>query len=187
MPPDTCTTLTEMPAIEILQRVDAENLVRQLLNRARALLRLDAGVRGDAADAQLIVAAAFARGLHRAAGQRRLEHQHRALRRASSSIAARDVSLPTSSSVVQSMTMRWLSGDAGLEERAGGQHRDGDAGLHVEDAGAVQAPARSGQRHPVELADRPHGVEVAEQQDLRCAAAEFREQVIAAVRARQPA
>ena len=66
-PPDTCTTLTEMPCAEILQRVDAQNLVRQLLHGARAFLRLDAGVRRDAADDDLVLAAALARRLHRAA------------------------------------------------------------------------------------------------------------------------
>ena len=47
--------------------------------------------------------------------------------------------------------------------------------------GPCSRPPDRGQRHPVELADRPDGVEVAEQQNLRRAAAEFGEQVIAAV------
>ena len=62
-----------------------------------------------------------------------------------------------------------------------------DAGLHVEDAGPMQPAvsiASSGIR--VELTDRPDGVEVAEQQNLRRAAAEFGEQMVAAIGARQP-
>ena len=65
--------------------------------------------------------------------------------------------------------------------------RDGDAGLHVEHAGAVQPAVRSrvsGMR--VELADRPDRVEVSEQQDLRRAAAKLGQQMIAALRSGQP-
>ena len=53
------------------------------------------------------------------------------------------------------------------------------------DAGAVKAPAGTAQRHPVELAHRPDGVKVAQQQNLRRAASEFSEQVVAAVLAGQ--
>ena len=60
-----------------------------------------------------------------------------------------------------------------------------DAGLHVEHARSMQAAARPRQRHAVELADRPDRVEMAEQQNLRRAAAKLREQVIAAIGSRQ--
>jgi len=55
----------------------------------------------------------------------------------------------------------------------------------VADAGAMEAAVGSRERHPLELAHRPHRVEMAEQQNLRRAAAEFREQMIAAIGARQ--
>src|SRR5262245_38873184 len=49
----------------------------------------------------------------------------------------------------------------------------------------MEAAVRPDQRHALELADGPDGVEVSEQQDLRRPAAEFREQVIAPVHARK--
>src|SRR5262249_29397067 len=58
-------------------------------------------------------------------------------------------------------------------------------GLHVEDAGAVQAPVRPDQRHALELSDGPHRVEVAEEENLCRAAPKFCKEVIAAVGPRQ--
>ena len=66
-----------------------------------------------------------------------------------------------------------------FEERAGGQHAERDAGLHVEDAGPVQAVAVAMQRHSLELADTPDGVEVTEKHHLPRADAEFGAEVIA--------
>ncbi len=68
---------------------------------------------------------------------------------------------------------------AAVEQRARRQRRETDAGFHVEHAGAVQLAALALQRHRLELPDRPHRVEVAEQQDLARAAAEGRSQVSA--------
>ena len=98
---------------------------------------------------------------------------------ASASISAREVVLPVSSSVVHSMTMRQSIERAALDQRARRQRGEADAGLHVEHAGPMQLAAFALQRHALELADRPHRVEVAEQQDLPRARAEAGAQVIA--------
>jgi hypothetical protein len=55
------------------------------------------------------------------------------------------VSLPVSSSVV---------------------HAERDPGLHVVDAGTVEASVLLAHRHHLDLADVPHGVEMTEQEDL---------------------
>ena len=74
------------------------------------------------------------------------------------------------------------------------EHAEGDTGFHVEDARPVQPAVRARQRHAVELTDRPDGIEVAEQEDLRCATAacpersrgEFGQQMIAAILSGEP-
>jgi len=43
-----------------------------------------------------------------------------------------------------------------------GQHADGNASLHVEHTGAMEPAVQLRQRHALELADGPYGVEVAE-------------------------
>ena len=78
-------------ARRILQRVDADDLLRQLVNRARALLRIDPGMRRDAADdrarsSPTPLRAVFTR---RRAATARAPAPRRS-RRASSSISARE-------------------------------------------------------------------------------------------------
>ena len=58
------------PDVVVIQRVQRQHLLRQLVDRADALLRLDTGVRGAALDAHHVVTRALARGLQRAARQR---------------------------------------------------------------------------------------------------------------------
>jgi hypothetical protein len=66
------------------------------------------------------------------------------------------------------------------------EHRHGNPGLHIEDAGAVEAPGVFSERLALELTDGPDGVEVAEQKHSRPRASEVGPDVIAAPRARQP-
>ena len=68
-------TLTLTPR-DVLQS-GRDDLMRQLVDRARALAGIDAGVRRDAVHRELEIAAPLAAGLHRAAGQRGFEHEHR--------------------------------------------------------------------------------------------------------------
>ena len=107
-----------------------------------------------------------------------------ALRRASSSIAARDVSLPISSSVVHEHRRCGARGGAAVSSSARAASMPmRDARLHVEHAGAVKPAVLRVSGIALELADRPDRIEVTEQEDLSCAAAaEFRQQVIAAHR-----
>ena len=58
------------PDVVVIQRVQRQHLLRQLVDRADALLRLDTGVRGATLDAHHVVTRALARGLQRAARQR---------------------------------------------------------------------------------------------------------------------
>ena len=55
---------------------------------------------------------------------------------------------------------------AAIEQRARRQHRQADARFHVEHAGAEQLAALALERHALQLADRPDGIEMAKQQDL---------------------
>ncbi len=73
-----------------------------------------------------------------------------------------------------------------FENRPRRQRGEPDAGLHVEHAGAVELSALALQRHPRELPDRPHRVEVAEQQDLLRAVSERDSQMIPGGRRRYP-
>ncbi len=100
--------------------------------------------------------------------------------RAHASIVWRDVPLPISSSVVHSIVTCGASASASSRKRANREHRDADAGLHVEDAGTVQPAGFLANRHAIELADRPDGVEVAEQQDAAPDARKLGADVIAA-------
>ena len=99
---------------------------------------------------------------------------------ASASISAREVVLPISSSVVHSMTI-WHASSAprSIDARASPAWR-GRCRLSCRtrrDRTACPPSRLSGMR--CELADRPHGVEVAEQKDLPRTRAECRAQVIA--------
>ena len=118
---------------------------------------------GHAVRDELELADALARGLHRTARQRRFEHEHRVvLSRASRSIAARDVALPTSSSVVASSVTRGRAPSAGSPAATTRAGRDPNrqARLHVEHARPVQPAVAFLDRHAGDLADRPHRVEV---------------------------
>jgi hypothetical protein len=125
-------------ANQVLKPVDAEDLMRELVNGTRALLRLDARMRGDTPHQELIAAAPLPRGFDGATRQRRLEDQHciaapcflldgRARRRAADLLVGR----PQHHDAVRDRR-------AGFEERARGEHADGDAGLHVEYAWPVE-------------------------------------------------
>ena len=83
VPPSMTPTLTRQSARRIVQRVDREDLPRELVDRARAGARIRRRRATDTPCAhELELADALARGLHRAAGQRRFEHEHgRALAR----------------------------------------------------------------------------------------------------------
>ena len=101
MPAWTTPTLTVVPDGVVVQRVQRQDLVGELLRRADAFLGLDAGVRGAAGDAHEVVAGALARGLERAARERRFQHVgHRRAVGGLPRSARRDVGLPTSSSEV---------------------------------------------------------------------------------------
>ena len=100
------------------------------------------------------------------------------------SIAARDVALPTSSSVVNSTSIDGRGGAENVRERAQRQERRAEARLHVEDAGPEQPPVLLGAASS-ELADRPDRVEVPEEQDAAAAAGELGQDVVAAAAAVQ--
>src|SRR6185436_20925419 len=65
------------PARQILESRDRRDLPRDLVDRAGALLRIQAGMGGDAADPDLELPAPLAAGLGRASRKRRFEDEHR--------------------------------------------------------------------------------------------------------------
>ena len=101
--------------------------------------------------------------------------------RASSSISAREVSLPVSSSVLQSIVTATLGRRRQFEQRLCGEHPEADACLHVERARSVQPPAFLADGHARQLAHRPHGVEVPDDEHLPGPGAEARDEMIAGV------
>ena len=70
-------------------------------------------------------------------------------------------------------------GEVEVAESAGGEDGHGDAGLHVEDAGAVKAFAVLAERHGGEGSEGEDGVGVAEQEDLTLLAARTGEEELA--------
>ena len=140
-------------------------------------------MRGDAVHRQLELAAALARGLQRAARQRRLEHEHGAPTAAPRPrSSSRDVPLPISSSVVHSI----VTGGCGVPVARSAAHRRRSRcampAFMSNVPGTVQPVAVPAERHPLERADRPDGVEVAEQQHRRVPSpANARAKVVAAL------
>ena len=165
VPPSMTPTLTRQSASRIVERVDREDLTRELVNRAGAGARIGAGVRGHAVRDELELSDALACGLHRAAGQRRFEHEHRARFR------ARDARSPPATSRCRP-PRRWsraAHASVAVHRRSrhsdpGRRHADREARLHVEHAGPVQPAVPFLDGHAGDLADRPDGVEVSHQQ-----------------------
>ena len=180
------------------EAIQAANLMRELVDGARAFRRIDAGVRGNAVHRQLELAASFARRLDRAARQRRLEHEDRVApprflfdRRTRGLAADLLVCRPQHDDPA-------FERGVGLQERPNGEHANRDARLHVEDARPVQPAVRFDDRHLRDLTDRPDRIEMSEQQDLflprvvpvgdgvTTSGSEFGEQMIAAIGPREP-
>ena len=57
-------------------------------------------------------------------------------------------------------------GNTGVAEGAHGKHEEGEAGFHVEHAGSPEAALLLAPRHFAKRAQRPHGVAVAERENL---------------------
>ena len=94
----------------------------------------------------------------------------------------RDVALPISSSVFQIITIRGAVFARCMRTARTASIADRETGLHVEDARTMEPAILLAQRHPFELTERPHGIEVSEEHDLTPAAAELGAQVIASLR-----
>ncbi len=138
-----------------------EDEPRHLGQGRSTLLRLQARVRGPAAEADLEGAAALPRHLGRPV-LRRLEDEHPAM-------AARHAQ----GQLAGGSRAHLLVGHEQQRDRLGprlanhgGQHghADDDAGLHVEDSGAVRAAPVEPPGHLGERPHRPDGVQVAEEQ-----------------------
>jgi len=141
---------------------------------------IEAGMRRHTVGDHLELPDPLPAGLEGTAGQRRLEHEDRLAlpclgldERARGRAAGFFVGGP------QHHDARLVQRLAG-QERARGQRGEANAGLHVEDAGAMEPPLHADERHRRQLADGPHRVEVPEQEDLVDATAELRLKMIAA-------
>jgi hypothetical protein len=148
-------------ALRILHILEGNDLLGELVNGARAFARVDSGVRRYAAHQYFELPTALSRGLDRAAGQRRLEHEYgcalsglrfdRLTRRPAANFLVRRP---------QHHNRREASPD--VRERSHRRQCSGDPGLHVEHAGPVQAAVLLAKGHLLERADVPDGVEVPE-------------------------
>ena len=148
-----------------IERLNPENLMGQLHDGAGPRLRRHAGVGRLALDLDREPAHSLPRGLEAAVGQRRLENQD---------IRALAGQTPRSRAAIRgcrSLHPRCRGRSAGgavLRPSACNasstlvEHRQ--AGLHVEDAGTEEPPVLSADRHPLQGADRPDGVEMSEHQ-----------------------
>ena len=77
-------------------------------------------------------------------------------------------------------------GNRQLPQRANREHRHTDTGLHVEDTRAMKPAGLLPNRHAIELADRPDGVEVAEEQHMAPFAGKIGADVVASGTAVDP-
>ena len=173
VPPETTPTLTLIPRVEILQALDRRNLIRELVDGARALAGIDAGVRGNAVDRQLELAAALARGLSAPPGSAGSSTSTARRWLASLSMIVREVPLPISSSVVQSITTGGCRAPV-ASQRPNGERRDRRFRLSCRTCPGRRDGSVPAQRHPLQRPERPHGVEMTEQQYRPTVAAETR-------------
>ena len=170
---------------EAAHPLQIDDLGGHLVDRARPLVGLDAGVGGHAADDETEFAAALAGRLHAAAGQPRLEHE-------GGPAAPRLLLDQGARGAAATFLVRGPQHDdpprgrRHLEQRPHRQQPQRNARLHVEDAGPEQAAVLEFERHARKLSDRPDGVEVAEQQHLALAAPELGPQVVAGLFPGQP-
>ena len=179
VPPRITPTVRVTPLRGILQIVDGDDLPRQLAHRADALPRIETGVRRHPARDHLELTDAFAAGLERAAGQRRLEHQHRlALRRFRFDQRARGRAADFLVGGPQHHDPAVVEAPRSITARVASDARPMPAFMSNTPGPYSRPPSRFN-GICCELADRPHGIEVAEQQDLPRAAAETGAQVIA--------
>ena len=143
-------------SLRILHRLDRDDLMRELVDGARALPRIQSGVSRDAVHAQLEFADALAARLRAAPGKRRLEHEHRVVgARSGFDRGARGAAADFLVGRPQHRDVRRM-GNPERRERAHRQHGHADARLHVErcqdrEAGASLDPrgaasARAGPR-----------------------------------------
>ena len=170
-------------AVGGLQRRERHHLPGQFQNRRGAVLRCDAGVRRHTVRLEPERAHPLAARLQRAAGQRRLEHEH--------GLAV--ASLGFDQRARRAAAHFLVGGEQAAHPRAaqararhvGGEDGDEQTRLHVEGARPVQPPVPNLHRHAVDRAGRPHRVEVSEQQDLTIAGADRGPEVIARCRCGQ--
>ena len=173
--PRSSPTLTDTPRGGILQAFHGRNLPGDLVNGAGAFAGIDAGVRRDARDDDLELAAALAAGLHRASRKRRLEDEH--------GVASSRLFLDRGA---RGLTADLLVGrpehdDPSARDRRRARRSARAAAIPSampafmsNEPGPVQPALLAPDRHSRQLADGPDRVEVAEQQHLPIAVAESR-------------
>ena len=127
---------------------------------------IESGVGGDAFDGQSVVADAFARGLDCAArsGGGLEDENGGGFAGERFGDCARGAAADFFVGNQEDGDRAWQAGVPGLQGFDGVEHQ-GDAGFHVEHAGAVQAAVGFVAGHGGERAERIDGVEVAEEQD----------------------
>ena len=155
--PRSTPTLSVMPRVEILQRLDARRSDARARGwRWRPSPGSSPACADDAVHDELELADALAARLGAAARQRRLEHEHgAALARDRFDQRRATCRCRLSSSVVHSIVTRGIVGPTFRAAPAPRACATRDARLHVEDAGAVQPAGRDRRRAACARAGRP--------------------------------
>ncbi len=141
--------------------------MRELVNGTRSFVRLDAGMSCDPADVKPELACPLAGGLHAPSRQGRLEDKHGVTaaglgfhQRSRGDASSLFVGSEQEDDAARGQSI--LSGQSSDRE-----HTDADARLHVKNTGTVELSVGIlHDRHAFQLTDRPHGVEVTQQEHL---------------------
>lgn len=154
--------------LEVGKIANLLDLVRELMNRRVAAREVEPAVRGHAVNAQRVVAHALARGLVRTL-QPLSGFQHKHCRRFQRQPLRDGTRKLAADFLVTYQQQRHRSiKQSGLLQHLQCRQRHGDAGLHIQHAGAADALftvfLHVAKRHLRERADRPHRVEMAKQQ-----------------------
>ena len=166
------------PVARVAQSLEREDLVRELLDRARPVFGVRASVGGMAMDDEAVAGESLPGGLQVAPLGRRLEDE-RGRDVAGRLLDERPPGEAAGLLVRGEEDAGGAAADAGLADRL---DEDDEPRLHVVGAGAVRAPVLDPEGHGREGPDRPHRVDMAEQEERLALARQVDAEVVAAER-----
>jgi hypothetical protein len=162
----------------VAQGLEREDLVRELLDRARPLVGMRAGVGGVAVDDEAVAGESLPGGLQVSPLGRRLEDER------CRHVAGRllDERPPGEAPGLLVGGEEDARGAPPVARPAESLDEDDETRLHVVGARAVRAPVLDPEGHVRERADRPHRVDVPEQEERLALAGEVDAEVVAGER-----